>query len=67
MSDMEQVVAAIETEVKHLVKSVEEINTFLKDKAVTKDEFAPVKFVVYGLVATILTSFIGAMITLIVR
>lgn len=46
-----------------------ELNEFKKSvetKYITKDQFWPVRMVVYGLVGIILTAVIGAMITLVI-
>lgn len=39
----------------------------LADKAVTKEEFTPVKSIVFGVVALMLTTVVGALLVLVVR
>ena len=59
--------AVVDTNVKYLVKRVDDINEILKDHYVTQDQFEPIKKIVYGMVATILVAFIGAVIALVVK
>lgn len=46
---------------------VTEIKRLLTENYVTKSEFTPVKNLVYGVVSLILVSFVGALITLVLR
>lgn len=48
-------------------KDIVEINKKLEQHYVSAEEFKPVKALVYGMVALILTAFIVAMITLVIR
>jgi len=60
----------IKIELKYIRRDLDEIKAnfnLLSKRYVTKDEFAPVKNIVYGLVALILTAVVGALITLVVR
>lgn len=54
-----------------LIKSVaDKLDAYMKhvsDRYVTKEEFLPVKSIVYGLVGVILTAFIGSIIILVFR
>lgn len=49
---------------KDVYDAISALRTEIKEIYVTKDEFAPVRNVVYGLVALILASVIGALLTL---
>jgi hypothetical protein len=51
----------------YIIAEVADIKKNIKECYVTKIEFDPVKKVVFGLVALILTGVIGAVITLVVR
>ena len=57
----------IETELKYIRRDLDEIKLKLNNNYVTQDQFAPVKSLVYGLVALLLTAVIGAMVTLVLR
>ena len=52
---------------KDVYEAISEIREELSSKYVTKDAFIPVRNIVYGLVTAILLSFIGAVITLVIR
>lgn len=51
---------------KYIQRDIAEINKKLDDKYVTKDQFDPVKNIVYGLVAIILIAVAGALVALVV-
>ena len=60
----------IKVELKYIRRDLDEIKhnfTLFSNRYVTKDEFAPVKNLVYGLVTLILTAVVGALITLVIR
>ena len=57
----------METAIQYIRRDIAEINQKLDDKYVTKDEFDPVKKLVYGMVAIILVAVIGALLTLVLR
>jgi len=59
--------AVVASDVKYLIKSIDGINEVLKHKFVTQEEFEPIRRIIYGLVATILIAFIGAVIALIIK
>lgn len=52
VSDMSVAVARINESVSHIDKSINDL--------VTKDRFAPVAYIAYGLAGGVLTTFIGA-------
>jgi len=47
-------------------KAIEEINSKLDEKYVTKESFVPIQYLVYGLISMILVAVIGALLTLVV-
>lgn len=63
----ETAIAIIATTVKNIEKDVDEIKTKLEKNYVTREEFEPVKKIVYGLVALILIAVVGAMIALVLQ
>lgn len=77
MDNIETRMGIMENELKNLGKNldefklnmktdIEEVKRLLKDGFVTKEEFAPVKSIVYGLVTLVLISVVGALIALVV-
>ena len=50
-----------------LVAEIQGIKDQLNSKYVSREEFKPVKTIVYGFVALVLTSVIGALITLVLK
>lgn len=55
----------IENKLNMVVDDIKDVQTTLRSSYVTEDQFSPVKTVVYGLVGIILTSVIGAILTII--
>jgi hypothetical protein len=55
------------TSIKYIQRDIAEIKEKLDDKYVTKDEFLPVKNIVYGMVAIILIAVLGGLIALIIN
>lgn len=62
---IETQLAIIQTDLNHIKNDVTEVKTKLEENYVTHTEFTPVKNVVYGLVAVILTTVVGALVTLV--
>lgn len=60
-------IAVIATTVKNIEKDVDEIKTKLDENYITKSEFEPVKRVVYGLVALILSAVVIAVVALVIQ
>jgi len=56
----------VEVKLEFIIKELDEIKEKLEKKYVTAEEFKPVKIVVYGMVALILTTVMGALIGLII-
>lgn len=51
----------ISQDIGYIKRDVQEIKQKLEANYVTKDEFAPIKNIVYGMVVLVLTSFMGAL------
>lgn len=64
MSDTELKVIA--NEMKHISKDVTEIKSTLRGSYVSKDEFEPIKKIVYGLVSLILVTVVGGLMGLVI-
>jgi hypothetical protein len=58
--------AVLQNDISYIKKDVSEIKEKMESHYVTKDEFEPVKKVVYGLVALILVAVVGAAIALVI-
>lgn len=59
-------IATLAAAIEYIKESIDKIEKKIDNKYVTKDEFAPVKLVVYGLVGVILVAVMGAIIALVV-
>ena len=59
-------IAVIKNEIKHIRDGIDEIKDELKTKYVTKEEFNPVKKIVYGAVAFILVGVMGGLLALVI-
>ncbi|MBU0847062.1 hypothetical protein KKH23_07700 [Patescibacteria group bacterium] len=58
--------AVIANDITYIKKEVEDISEKLEDNYITRQEFDPVKKVVYGIIAIILTSVMAALVALVV-
>lgn len=58
--------AVIANDISRIKTDITEIKERLDEKYVTKDEFEPVKKLVYGIVGLILTAVIGALLGLVI-
>jgi len=58
--------AVMANDITYIKKEVTEINQKLSHEYVTKIEFEPLKKVVYGLIALILTAVVGEILTLVI-
>lgn len=56
----------IANEMKHISADVTEIKSTLKGSYVSKDEFEPIKKIVYGLVGLILVTVVGGLMGLVI-
>lgn len=59
--------AVIQNDLKHLRGDVSDVKSMVQNRLVTREEFEPVKKVVYGLVSVILLTVAGAALTFLVR
>lgn len=64
---MADTLEGIAKDISYIQRDVKDIKDTLKADYITRDEFEPIKRVVYGMVATILFAFIGAVIALVIR
>lgn len=55
----------LEVKIDYIIDRVKDIEQKLEMKYVSQDEFKPVKAIAFGMVALILTSVVGALLTLI--
>jgi site-specific recombinase len=53
--------------IKYIQRDIAEIKAKLDDKYVTKDEFDPVKRLVYGMAGAILLAVVAALLSLVIR
>lgn len=60
-------VAVILNKVDYIQSEVRGIKTQLEGEYVTKDKFAPVERIVYGMVSVVLLAVIGALVALVVK
>jgi hypothetical protein len=59
--------AVIKNDIGYIKKEVDEIKGLVQTKYVTKEEFLPIKNLVYGMVAVIMTGVIGAVLALVIK
>lgn len=64
---METQIAVIATKVEAIEQSVQNIEEKLEGHYVTKEEFDPIKRLVYGVVGLILTSVVVAVLTIVIK
>lgn len=60
-------IALMAQDIVYIKKSVDDLALKVDHNYITKDEFQPVKQLVYGLVGLILTAVIGAIMALVLR
>lgn len=58
--------AIIQNDVSYIKQSVKDLNDKIDEHYVTREEFDPIKKLVYGLVALILTAVVGALVAMVV-
>ena len=66
MNDKPSSLDVMANEMKHISKDVSEIKSTLRGSYVSKDEFEPIKRIVYGLVGLILVTVCGAVLGLVI-
>ena len=59
--------SSLKTDIDYIKRDVTDIKETLKTNYVTRDEFTPVKSIVYGMVGIILIAVFGALIALVVK
>ena len=57
----------IEVKLEFIIKELDEIKAKLEKNYVTSEEFKPVKTIVYGMVALVLTTVVGGIVALVVK
>ena len=63
----EVTLAVIQTDVTYIKEKMDALDTKMNNNYVSKEEFEPVKNIVYGLVGIILIAVIGALLALVVQ
>ena len=59
-----ETLAVLSTDIKYIKDDLHSLHTQLQETYVTKNEFDPIKKVVYGLVTIILTAVVGAWVSM---
>ena len=65
MHELKEKLARIDERTIHIEATLDRLQADINNKYVSKNEFAPVKSIVYGLVALILTSVAAAVVALV--
>lgn len=60
-------IALLQQDVKYIKDTVNKIETNLEADYITRVEFEPVKKIMYGMIALILTMVLGAVISLVIK
>ena len=60
-------IAVIKNDLDHLCTDVREIKEMLEKKYVTKEEFDPIKKIVYGVVGLVLTAIMVGILALVIK
>jgi hypothetical protein len=66
MPSEETKLAVIESHINYMRNDIHDIKMNVQQGYVTKDEFEPIKRIVYGLVGLILVAVVGALLSLVV-
>ena len=64
MADIDTQIAVIQNDLSYVKKTVDQMNRKLEEKYVTQEEFDPIRKLTYGLVALILTTVVGAVLSI---
>lgn len=59
--------AVVQTDVSYIKEKINAVDQKLSSHYVTKEEFEPIKKIVYGLVSLILIAVVGALVALVVN
>lgn len=65
--DIQTSLALLSQDIRYIQKDIMEIKAKIENDYVTREEFDPIKKISYGLIAIVLTSFIAAVLSLIVK
>jgi hypothetical protein len=60
-------IAVLANDISYIKTTLIKIETLVRDKYVTKDEFIPVRNIAYGFVALVLVTVVGALLALVVH
>lgn len=60
-------IAVMANDISYIKKSIDDMNSRLDHHYVTKDEFDPIKKLVYGMVALVLSGIVTAVMTLVMK
>ena len=60
-------IALIAQDIKYIKDDVQEIKGKLEKNYITREEFDPIKKIVYGIVGLVLTGVLGALLALVIR
>jgi hypothetical protein len=64
---LDTTVAVILNKLERIEKDISALDKRLDDEYVTRDQFEPVKSVVYGTISVLLLSIVGALVALVVK
>lgn len=67
MTKSEDNLAVIANDIGYMKRDIAEIKQTVTHSYVSKDEFEPIKKIVYGLVGLILVAVVGALVSLVVK
>jgi chaperonin cofactor prefoldin len=59
--------AVIQNDMQYLKEKLDRVDTKLSSSYITKEEFEPIKRIVYGMVGLILVAVVGAMVSLVLK
>lgn len=66
-ADVSTTIAVILTKLENIEQDISSMNKKLENNYITRDQFEPIKSVVYGLVSLILVAVTGAIISLVIK
>lgn len=66
-SDTNRALAILDAKLSHVQQDVIEMKSIMRGDYIRRDEFDPVKQVVFGMVSIVLLTVVGALVTLVVR
>jgi len=67
LKDNNNDISLIKRDIEYIQKDVKEIKEKLESRYVTKEEFDPIKRIVYGMVGVILLAVVGALVALVLK